>query len=44
MREANDGVDAEGFIRQVPRVPFQVEYWALLAAVRCQLPASWAVI
>jgi len=39
MRAANDGVDADGFLRQVPRVPFQAEYLALLAAVRCQLPA-----
>ncbi|WP_158893719.1 MULTISPECIES: nucleotidyltransferase domain-containing protein [unclassified Pseudomonas] len=39
MRAANDGVDADGFLRQVPRGLFQVEYRALLAAVRCQLPA-----
>lgn len=35
----NDGLDEAGFIRQVPRVPFQAEYRAVLAAVRRQLPA-----
>jgi len=39
MGKADSGVDAEGLIHQLPRVPFQAEYRALLAVVRCQLPA-----
>ncbi|MDT3719076.1 nucleotidyltransferase domain-containing protein [Pseudomonas oryzihabitans] len=40
MRQADSGLDAEGFIRQVPRVSFQAEYRAVLTAVRSQLPTS----
>jgi len=39
MRRAESGLDAAGFIRQVPEVPFQTEYQAVLAAVRSQLPS-----
>ncbi|KTT67463.1 hypothetical protein NS383_01790 [Pseudomonas oryzihabitans] len=39
MAATNDGLDEAGFIRQVPRVPFQAEYSAVLTAVSRQLPA-----
>ncbi|MDQ7914808.1 nucleotidyltransferase domain-containing protein [Pseudomonas sp. 102515] len=39
MYTADSGLDAAGFIRQVPELPFQIEYQAVLAAVRSQLPS-----
>lgn len=39
MHAADNGLDAAGFIRQVPELPFQHEYQAVLTAVRSQLPA-----
>jgi len=39
MYTADNGLDAAGFIRQLPKVPFQIEYQAVLAAVRNQLPS-----
>ncbi len=43
MTATDGGLDEAGFIRQVPRVPFQAEYRAVLAAVRRQLPALLGV-
>ncbi|WP_144948025.1 nucleotidyltransferase domain-containing protein [Pseudomonas oryzihabitans] len=39
MHAADNGLDAAGFIRQVPELPFQHEYQAVLTAVCSQLPA-----